>query len=178
MRTRVFVPLLMVLAVPFAAISAAPGGAAGGIAQLTNVQAQDIGDFDRVTFTFEGGVPTILHADYFDGPAAESPSGLLVTPAVAGPPRFQITMGNASAVDLSVNPPQDTYTGPKRFSPNLPKVVELVQVEDFEATLGWVIGMRGPEVAVTARVSSGPTRVVVDISHTEEIVTANPNFTG
>lgn len=168
----------MVLAVPLAAISATPGAAAGGVALLTNVQAQDMGTFDRVTFTFTGGTPTILKADYFDGPAAESPSGLLVTPAVAGPPRFQITMGTASAVDLSVNPFVETYTGPKRFSPNLPKVVELVQVEDFEATLSWVIGMNGAETTVAVQVVSNPTRVVVDVSHTEEIVHVNPNFTG
>ena len=178
MRTRFVVPMLMLLAVPLVAISATPGSAAGGIALLTNVQAQDMGDFDRVTFTFEDGTPTILHADYFDGPAAESPSGLLVTPAVAGPPRMQITMGNAAAVDLSVNPPHDTYTGPKRFSPNLPSVVELVQVEDFEATLSWVIAIRGPEVVAHTQILSGPTRVVVDFPHTNQIVIVSPSFTG
>ncbi len=87
-------------------------------------------------------------------------------------------MGTASAVDLSVNPFVETYTGPKRFSPNLPKVVELVQVEDFEATLSWVIGMNGAETTVAVQVVSNPTRVVVDVSHTEEIVHVNPNFTG
>ena len=82
-------------------------------------------------------------------------------------------MGTASAVDLSVNPFVETYTGPKRFSPNLPKVVELVQVEDFEATLSWVIGMNGAETTVAVQVVSNPTRVVVDVSHTEEIVHVN-----
>lgn len=170
--------LMALFAVPIAGMTATPATAAGGVALLTNVQAQDMGDFDRVTFTFEDGTPTILHADYFDGPAAESPSGLLVTPAVAGPPRMQVTMGNASGVDLSVNPPNDTYTGPKRFAPGLPSVIELVQVEDFEATLSWVIALHGPEVAATAQVLSGPTRVVVDIPHTEEVVTVSPSFTG
>ena len=168
----------MVLAVPLAAISATPGAAAGGIALLTNVQAQDMGAFDRVTFTFEGGNPVILQADYFDGPAAESPSGLLVTPGVAGPPRLQITMSNASAVDLSVNPFVETYTGPKRFAPGLPSVIELVQVEDFEATLSWVIAIRGPEVVASTQILSGPTRVVVDFPHTNQIVIVSPSFTG
>jgi hypothetical protein len=178
MRTRVFVPLLMALAVPLAAISATSAAGAGGAALLTDVQAQDMGDFDRVTFTFEGGVPTILKADYFDGPAVQSPSDLLVTPAVAGPPRLQITMGGASAIDMTMNPPNDTYTGPKRFSPNLPKVVELVQVEDFEAVLSWVVGLRGREVVATAQVLTGPTRVVVDIPHDDTIITVSPSFTG
>ena len=76
MRTRVAVPMLMALfAVPIAvttAGTATPATAAGGIALLTDVQAQDMGDFDRVTFTFEGGTPTILQADYFDGPALQT----------------------------------------------------------------------------------------------------------
>jgi hypothetical protein len=168
----------MVLAVPLAAISATPAGAANGTALLTDVQAQDMGTFDRVTFTFRDGTPVILQAQYFDGPAAENPSGLLVTPPVAGPPRLQIIMSNASGFDFSAVPFVQVYFGPTRFSPNLPKVVELVQVEDFEATLGWVIGMRGPETEATAQVLSSPTRVVVDISHTIEIVQVNPNFTG
>ena len=170
----------MVLAVPLAAISATPAGAhdrpRGGIALLTNVQAQDMGTFDRVTFTFKTARPAILQADYFDGPARRTRAGLLVTPAVAGPPRLQITMSNASGVDLSVDPFVPTYTGPKRFSPNLPKVVELVQVEDFEATLGWVIGMRGSETTATAQVLSGPTRVVVDISHYRRNRARQPEF--
>ena len=166
MRTRVFVPVLMVLAIPLGALSASPVAAQTGVALLTDVQAQDMGDFDRVTFTFEGGVPTILKADYFDGPATLSPSGLLVTPPVAGPPRLQITMGGAAGVDLSVNPPNNTYTGPQRFSPDLPKVVELVEVEDFEATLSWVIGLRGQEVATTVRVLNGPARVWSSTSRT------------
>ena len=178
MRTRVLVPLLMVLAVPLAAISATPGAAAEGTALLTDVQAQDMGDFDRVTFTFEGGTPMILQAEYFDGPATENPSGLLVTPAVAGPPRMLITMSGASGVDLSVVPFVPVYLGPTRFSPNLPTVIELVQVEDFEATLGWVIAIRGPEVAATAQVVSGPTRVIVDFPHTDDVVTVSPLFTG
>ncbi len=171
-------PLLLVLLVPLAALSATPAAGQNGTALLLEVQAQNMGDFDRVTFTFEGGVPEILQADYFDGPASNLPSGELVFPPVAGPPRLQITMSNASGVDLSVNPYVVVYTGPTRFSPNLPKVVELVQVQDFEATLTWVFGLRGAEVPATARVTSSPVRVVVDIPHDDEIVTVAPSFTG
>ena len=178
MRTRTFVPVLMALAIPLGAISAVPAAGQVGVALLTDVQAQDMGDFDRVTFTFEGGVPTILEADYFDGPAALQPSDQLLSPPLAGPPRLQITMGGASSFDTSVDPAVPSYTGPKRFSPNLPKVVELAQVQDFEATLSWDIGLRGQEVTATARVLNGPTRVVVDIPHDDEIVTVRPSFTG
>jgi hypothetical protein len=168
----------MALAVPLGAISATPAVGQGGVALLTDVQAQDMGDFDRVTFTFEGGVPTILQADYFDGPAALQPSDQLLSPPLAGPPRLQITMSGASSFDTSVDPAVPSYTGPKRFSPNLPKVVELAQVQDFEATLTWDFGLSGREVVVTVQVLNGPTRVVVDIPHDDTIVTVAPSFTG
>ena len=87
-------------------------------------------------------------------------------------------MSNASGVDLSRQSVRPVYTGPTRFCPNLPKVVELVQVQDFEATLSWVFGLRGAEVPATAQVTSNPTRVVVDIPHDDEIVTWRPSFTG
>ena len=172
-------PMLMALfAVPIAGMAATPATAAGGIALLTDVQAQDMGNFDRVTFTFEGGTPTIQRADYISGPVLQTTSGLPVEPPVGGDARILVNMGGASTVDQSVNPPVVTYTGPPRIAPGLPSVVELVQVEDFEAVLGWVIAIHGPEVAATAQVLSGPTRVVVDIPHTEEIVAVSPSFTG
>ena len=155
-------------------------GNRAGVALLTDVQAQDVGDFDRVTFTFEGGVPTILDVPNTSrGPAAPAPtSHLLVDRPVGGAATAAVTMGGASSLDTSVDPAVDTYTGPSRFVLDLPKVVELVQVQDFEAMLGWVIGLRGPEVVATAQVLSGPTRVVVDIPHDAEIVTVSPSFTG
>ena len=121
MRTRVFLPLLLLVVVPLAALSATPAAGQNGTALLTDVQAQNMGDFDRVTFTFEGGVPEILQADYFDGPAAEQPSGLLVFPPVAGPPRLQITMSNASGFDLSVDPVRPRLHGPEALQSQPPE---------------------------------------------------------
>ena len=57
--TSLTVGLLVVAAI---AVSAGPAAteAPPGIALLTSVSAQDMGTFDRVTFTFEKGTPTIL----------------------------------------------------------------------------------------------------------------------
>ena len=153
--------------------SAAPAAGVSGTALLVSVEAEDLGTFDRVTFTFESGVPEILNFAYFAGPASENPSGEPVSPPVGGGSRILLTMSNASGFDLSVNPYVQVYTGPTRLFPNLPSVVELVQVEDFEATLGWVIAVRGPAIRSSAQVQFGPTRVVVDVPH----ATA-PTFTG
>ena len=178
MRRRLVVPLLLLLvAVPVAIGSAAPSGAQDGIALLTDVRAENRGDFDRVTFVFDGGPPDILQAEYLSGPAIFNPQGEPVDPPVGGDARFIITMSGASGVDLSVDPFVVTYTGPQRFSPGLPKVVELVQTQDFEATLSWVIGIGGAEVPVSVQVLINPTRVTLDFPHDEVVVTP-PRFTG
>jgi hypothetical protein len=54
-----------------------------------------------------------------------------------------ITMSNAPGVDFRRSV-RSGLPGPDPLSPNLPTVIELVQVEDFEATLGWVMRIRGP----------------------------------
>jgi hypothetical protein len=71
-------------------------------------------------------VPTILNADYLT--VLRSAERLARDPAVAGPPRLQITMGGASGFDLTMNPPNQTYRA--HGSPPISKVVELVEVED------------------------------------------------
>lgn len=153
--------------------TAAPAASGSGVALLVNVQAVDLGTVDQVTFTFESGTPEILNFEYFSGPAIESPKGEPVSPPVGGGSRILLTLFPASSVDLSVDPFVVTYTGPKRLFPDLPSVVELVQVEDFEATLQWVIAVRGPAIRSSAQVLFGPTRVVVEVPHQ-----AAPNFTG
>ncbi len=71
-----------------------------------------------------------------------------------------------------------TYPGPFRFPANLPNVTELVQLQDFEATLTWAIGVNDANVTATSQVLSGPTRVQVDIPHGTGAVRVGPNFTG
>src|SRR4051794_2020517 len=161
-------------------VSAAPAGTETppAIALLTSVTAQDMGTFDRVTFTFDNGTPNIVSAVSQTGPAVFAPSGQPVTPPIAGAARLVITMSNAADEDLTSDPVVVTYPGPLRFSANLHNVTELVQLEDFEGTLTWAIGVRDPRVAAVSQVLFAPTRVQVDIPHGTAAVATAPNFTG
>jgi hypothetical protein len=182
MFKRIAFGIVLMLAVPSALIVAAPASeaAAPSIPLLTDVQVQDMGSFDRVTFVFSGPVaPGILQAEYIQGPAILSPKGEPVQPPIAGAARILITMSPASSFDLSVIPVVPTYTGPTRFAPNLPSVVELMQVQDFEATLQWVIGVRNLGLTATAQAFAGPGRIEVDVPHGgTPAVTLAPSFTG
>jgi hypothetical protein len=161
--------------------SAAADAAVPGPALLTAVNAQDMGTFDRVTFTFRSGptdaLPVIARAEYVDPPVLADPSGLPVD--VTGNAVLKIVMSNASGIDLSVNPPETTYTGPTRIQPDLPNVVDVVETGDFESVLSWAIGVRSGAAGANAVVLTSPTRVVVDIPHVVvSAVVAAPSFTG
>jgi hypothetical protein len=170
---------LLIATVPLA--SGGPPANAGtppAIALLNSVTAHDMGTFDRVTFTFEKGTPTILSVIYDSGPAVFAPSGEPVVPPIAGAARVVITMSNAADEDLTTDPLVVTYPGPLRFSANLPNITELVQLQDFEATLTWAIGVNDPGVTVISQVLVTPTRVQVDIPHGTGPIGVTPNFTG
>jgi hypothetical protein len=172
---------VLALAAPLVAgaFTVARAGTPPSIALLNDVQVADLGTFDRITFVFQGGMPEVLDASYFTGPAIESPSGEPLAPPLLGDARFTVTMGNASGVDLSGPTFVQIYTGPDRIQPDLPSVVDLALTEDFEATLQWTIGLRHGEVASEVQVLSSPTRVVVDIPHTApRPIVAQPTFTG
>jgi hypothetical protein len=173
-----------VVALPVALLSVATGSAPTAVADppavalLTSVTAQNLGDFDRVTFTFDKGTPTISSAAWATGPATFVPSGNPVSPPIAGTARLVVTMTNAADQDLTTSPVTVTYPGPLRFSANLPNVTELVQLQDFEATLTWAIGVNSSGVSAVAQVLSSPTRVQVDIPHATSAVSTSPSFTG
>ena len=160
-----------------------------GPALLNGVEVQDMGTFDRVTFHFQtllcidfctpqpdNPQPVVVRAEFVDRPVLADPSGQEVP--VAGAAVLQLVMSNASGVDLSVNPPETTYTGPTRIEANLPNVIEVVETGDFESVLSWAIGVRSGAGGATAQVLTLPTRVIVDIPHVVTPVVAAPSFTG
>jgi hypothetical protein len=185
LRSGVSVRRLMTGALVVTAIVVAtgPGPAGAGtppsIALLTAVDVSDQGTFDRVTFTFEGGVPEVLQAAYFSGPVSLNPSGLPLEPPLIGDARLMLTLSNASGFDLTMDPVDDTFPGPDRIQPDLPALVDLALVVDFEATMNGAFGLRGGEVPAEVRVEASPTRVVVDIPHSApRPIVARPTFTG
>jgi hypothetical protein len=178
-RSR-WIALVLALATSFAAgASTAARAGTSGTALLTEVQVADHGTFDRVTFVFRSGIPEVLQVSYFTGPADLTPSGEPLQPPLLGDARFTLTLSNASGVDLSMNPFVDVYLGPDRIQPDLPGLVDLALLGDFEATMNWAFGLPDGQVATEVRVESSPTRVVVDIPHpAPRPVVVQPSFTG
>ena len=179
-RRRVAVCVLaVVVPLTVGALGSAQAGTPPSVALLTDVQVADLGTFDRVTFVFRGGTPVVLDVSYFSGPAFLDPSDLPLEPPLLGNARFELVLSNASGFDLTAPTFVDTYPGPDRIQPNLPGLVDLALLGDFEAVMQWAFGLPDGEVAATVTVLSSPTRVVVDIPHpAPRPVVARPTFTG
>ncbi|MGD9798314.1 MAG: hypothetical protein AB7V15_09425, partial [Acidimicrobiia bacterium] len=92
-------------------------------------------------------------------PPFSGPSGMPVP--VDGAAFLHLVMHGASGADRETGDP--TYTGPIEIVPADARFVrELERVEDFEATLVWVIGLDRRR-AFTVTQLDGPDRLVIDI---------------
>jgi hypothetical protein len=117
--------------------------------------------YDRVVFQFRNRLPG-YRVGYVEPPLREDGSGNRVE--LAGDAFVLVRMEPASGFDLGVPEGELVYEGPRRLSgteAGTSTVRELVRVGDFEAVLGWAVGLADP---VDFRVSTldGPPRLVVD----------------
>jgi hypothetical protein len=178
--------LLALLVLPSAAFAQPDGGttptsipgSGTGIALLSDVRAEAHAGFDRVVFEFENPVQPGVAAEYVQRPLTADPSGEEI--AISGEAILSVRMFPASGVDLSGETFRETYTGPTRIAANLPVLIELVEVGDFEAQLTWALGLRG-QVPFTVRTLADPSRVEVDVAHLAvppRPVPAAPRLTG
>lgn len=71
-------------------------------------------------------------------------------------------MTPASGVDHTGDQPEETYGGPQRIDVPGELASELVQVEDFENVLRWVIGLE-KSANVSVDTLQDPLRLVVDM---------------
>jgi hypothetical protein len=127
-------------------------------ALLTDVRAGRHEGFDRVVFEFRNVLPG-YDVRYASRPVREDGSGRVVR--IAGGSVVRIRMENALDADLSQASAPLTYTGPRRFKPGTPEVVELVRVGGFEGVLTWVAGLQDP-VDFRVTTASAPPRLIVD----------------
>ena len=75
--------------------------------------------------------------------------------AVAGPTKLVVHMEQATGAD--------SYTGPARVSAQCTtQVQELARVEDFEAVLRWVVGVRS-QAPFRVTTLTSPPRLVIDV---------------
>jgi len=151
-RTLVVTSLVTVVL----ALAAAPAGAQS-TPTLVDVRVGRHPGFDRVVFEFRGGLPD--HRISYVDQLVEDGSGRPVS--VAGAADLQVVFQGANAHEEDGSP----SLSPRRLSPGLPAVKEVTQVGDFEAVVGYGIGIdrRRP---VTVSTLSGPSRLVIDVATT------------
>ena len=151
-RTLVVTSLATVLL----ALVAAPAGAQAAPEDpvLVDVRAGGHSGYDRVVFEFRGPVPE--HRVGYVDQLVEDGSGNPVS--VAGDADLEVVFEGANAHSDDGTP----TVSPRRFSPGLTAVKEVVQLGDFEAVVSYGIGVdrRRP---IEVSTLSGPSRLVIDL---------------
>ncbi len=126
--------------------------------QLTDVRIADHDGFVRIVFDLSGaGTP--LYIVGYEEPPFLATSGDPVP--VEGEAFLAVRISPARRHDLDTQTP--TYLGDLVLDPGLRPVEQIVFVDDFEASMTWVIGLTG-ERAFTVAVLQDPLRVVVDVA--------------
>lgn len=133
----------------------------GDPALLVDVRAAGHDGFDRVVLEFEDGTPPSYRVGYVDPPVREDFSGREVD--VEGSAYLEIRASPAAGFDPLSEDARETYTGPRRLSPEGTEVVgEVVRIGDFEGQLAWVVGA-SQRVPFGVTTLDDPLRLVVDL---------------
>lgn len=132
-----------------------PGG------QLTDVRFAQREGFTRIVFDFTGaGIPA-YQIGYAPGPFTDT-AGTSI--AVGGNRFLLVTVFPAMRWDIT--DPDNlvrVYTGPERIDLSTRSLTEMVFLDDFEATMQWVIGVSA-EQDFTVGTLGGPPRIYVDVA--------------
>lgn len=126
-------------------------------AQLVDVRVGTHAGYDRVVFEFEEGIPAFT-LDRATPPLVEDASGRELD--VAGNAFWALVMREASRVRMDGTP---AFTDTD-FTPNFPKLTELVEGGDFEAVSTWYFGLDSDSCIRVLRLDD-PSRLVFDIQH-------------
>jgi hypothetical protein len=140
-----------------------PDTGGGDVAYLDSVEIGDHPDYERVVFTMTEDSPLPAWRVEYTDEIRQSGSGNPVD--VTGEEFLQVTMSGASGVDLSGEDFEEIYTGPDRLSGEdaaASAISEVVLSGDFEATMGWGVGLE-EERPFRAFALEDPARVVVDV---------------
>jgi len=143
---------------PGATLGPVSGGSTPGTdgTWIADVRSARQDGFDRVVFEFTGVVPTYSIA-YADPPFVATNDQEV---DVAGEAFLQVRLEGTSAFDLDEG--ELVYDGPSRVTSDTQVVTEVVDVDDFEALVIWVIGLTEQKPLVVTELS-GPARLVIDI---------------
>jgi hypothetical protein len=131
-------------------------------ALLTDLQASVHDGCDRVVFTFRDGSPPGYDVSYRPGPFHKGESDEPLD--VQGGAYLVVRFDKASGIDMTSPMGSPTYTGSRTMTNlGLTHAVEVVNSEDFEGVMTWVIGLDAQRPFTVSTLSSPP-RVVVDVS--------------
>lgn len=131
----------------------------GPVALLRAVRASAHQGYDRLVFEFESSTPG-YEVQYVADQFKNEDSGAVI--AVAGSARVKVGLARAGTADISGAGVRETYSGPKRFTPDGATVIsEVVMISDFEGTTTWAVGL-ARETAFHVQTLSAPSRVLVD----------------
>lgn len=136
-------------------------GPAMNYGQLVGVEIGRHEGFDRIVFEFRGKSVPGYRVEYVDPPITEDASGKVV--AVDGDAFLFVRMEPASAYDMAAG--EASYKGPDRVEGSdagTSEVQEVVKTGDFEAVLGWVIGL-ADKVDFRVDTLMDPGRIVIDV---------------
>jgi hypothetical protein len=141
------------------------GGQSGVYTNLVDVRVGSHPGYDRITFEFrppspnpggKSGIPR------YEIRAAEPPfthDGSGEPLSVSGNRFVRLVFHGATGVDLEYEP---TYHGPAVLRPGFDILREAVRSGDFEATLGWVLGLERQTCWDVLELRN-PDRVVIDL---------------
>ena len=96
---------------------------------------------------------TATSGPFHDVPGNEVP--------IDGEAFLDVWLQGTSSVDMSKSY-QPVYTGPDRVTGDTTVVTEVVEIEDFEANVHWIIGLDRNARFVVSTMDS-PSRLVIDI---------------
>lgn len=93
---------------------------------------------DTLVFTFTKGTPPFQVITQSGTEFAEDPSGNRVTPAGTDGARIVMTGFRGD---------QTNYKGERKLTSTGPRLLEVVELGDFEGNLDWGVGLNGPSCA-------------------------------
>ena len=142
-------------ATPFVCTAGAPATAANppAVAFIDRVQTGSHAGYDRLTIEFSNGQPSSIEIMPQSGTTfTKSPSGQSVT--LAGQAGIQVIIHGSDA--------HTAYSGPLDITNAYPALVEVRELEDFEGTTQWGLGL-AKTACYRAFMLTNPDRLVIDI---------------
>jgi hypothetical protein len=142
---------------PFSGGSTPPVGGSW----ITDVRSAGHAGYDRVVVEFDGAVVPTYTVAYTatSGPFYDVPGNVI---PIEGKAFLDVWLQGTSRVNTA-DDYTPVYTGPTRLRTDTTTVTEVVEVEDFEANVHWLIGLdeRADFVVWTL---DAPSRLVIDIA--------------